>query len=86
MPTPAQEASGNPAGLFHGIVNPQDGAHARFNRIAALEAQRAVGWAVRDQGVPGALSGVLRLHDRDSGWAAMASALRQLGKLPADYV
>ena len=73
------------AGLFHGIVNPQDGAHARFNRIAALEAQRAVGWAVRDQGVPGALSGVLRLHDRDSGWAAMASALRQLG-LPADYV
>lgn len=82
---PAQEASGNPAGLFHGIVNPQDGAHARFNRIAALEAQRAVGWAVRDQGVPGALSGVLRLHDRDSGWAAMASALRHLG-LPADYV
>src|SRR5438270_481105 len=29
---PASEASGNPAGLFHGIVNPQDGAHARLHR------------------------------------------------------
>ena len=39
---PATEGSGNPAGLFHGIVNPQDGAHARFNRAAALLAQRTV--------------------------------------------
>ena len=41
QPRPAAGASGNPAGLFHGIVNPQDGAHARFNRAAALLAQRA---------------------------------------------
>ncbi len=39
---PATQGSGNPAGLFHGIVNPQDGAHARFNRAAALLAQRTV--------------------------------------------
>jgi tRNA 5-methylaminomethyl-2-thiouridine biosynthesis bifunctional protein len=82
---PAQEASGNPAGLFHGIVNPQDGAHARFNRIAALEAQRAVDWALREHAVPGALSGVLRLDTHPDGWRAMHEVLARLG-LPTDYV
>lgn len=36
---PAQASSGNPAGLFHGTVNPDDGPHARFNRAAALATQ-----------------------------------------------
>ena len=60
---PAQEASGNLAGLFHGIVNPQDGAHARFNRAAALEAQRAVRFAI-DSGTAsrGSTDGLLRLE------------------------
>lgn len=36
---PARGSSGNPAGLFHGTVNPDDGPHARFNRAAALATQ-----------------------------------------------
>ncbi len=39
-PTPAAEASGNAAGVFHGVVHAHDGHHARFNRAAALEAGR----------------------------------------------
>jgi len=39
LPGPAQASSGNPAGLFHGTVNPDDGPHARFNRAAALATQ-----------------------------------------------
>ncbi|GAP37029.1 FAD-dependent 5-carboxymethylaminomethyl-2-thiouridine(34) oxidoreductase MnmC [Piscinibacter sakaiensis] len=37
--TPAAEASGNPAGIFHAIVHGHDGPHARFHRAAvqALE-------------------------------------------------
>lgn len=43
LPGPAQASSGNPAGLFHGTVNPDDGPHARFNRAAALATQAALG-------------------------------------------
>ena len=39
---PALEASGNPAGLFHGTLHGDDAAHARFNRAAALAAARAL--------------------------------------------
>ena len=39
LPASAQASSGNPAGLFHGTVNPDDGPHARFNRAAALATQ-----------------------------------------------
>lgn len=49
---PAMETSGNAAGLLHGVVTPEDGAHARFNRAAALRAQ----WVYGDGssgGVPG---------------------------------
>lgn len=42
LPGPAQASSGNPAGLFHGTLNPDDGPHARFNRAAALTTQRLV--------------------------------------------
>lgn len=41
LPAIAAATSGNRAGVFHGIVNPQDGAHARFNRAAALHAAGA---------------------------------------------
>ena len=81
----ATETSGNPAGLFHGIVNPQDGAHARFNRAAALEAQRAVSVALARHGVPGSVQGLLRLENHDDAWAAMQDTLRRLA-LPLDYV
>ena len=83
----AMETSGNPAGLFHGIVNPQDGAHARFNRAAALEAQRAVTVALAHHDVQGSTDGLLRLetaHD-DDALPAMQATLRRLA-LPPDYV
>ena len=56
---PAQASSGNPSGLFHGTVNPDDGPHARFNRAAALATQ-----ALRAElGVPHQ-RGLLRLETR----------------------
>ena len=82
--SPAQEASGNPAGLFHGIVNAQDGTHARFNRAAALEIARVLAGALRD-GVPGSLDGLLRLETALPDAAAMQAVLDRVG-LPASYV
>ncbi len=82
---PALETSGNPAGLFHGIVNPQDGAHARFNRAAALEAQRAVSIALARHGVQGSAAGLLRLESVPMDVAAMRDRLARL-QLPPDYV
>ena len=82
---PAQEASGNPGGLFHGIVNAQDGMHARFNRAAALEAQRAVLHAIAHHAVAGSAAGLLRLNTASHELGPMLATLARLG-LPADYV
>ena len=80
----ASEGSGNPAGLFHGIVNAQDGLHARFNRAAALEAQRAVRLAIDRHGAHGGIDGLLRLEST-LDVRAMQATLARLG-LPPDYV
>jgi tRNA 5-methylaminomethyl-2-thiouridine biosynthesis bifunctional protein len=56
---PAGGASGNPAALCHGTVHAADGAHARFTRAAALQAQRLYAGLLA-RGVPGALQGLLR--------------------------
>lgn len=80
----AAEASGNPAGLFHGIVNADDGVHARFNRAASFTAHAAVDMAIGTHGAAGSTAGLLRL-EHDSTAAAMRSALATLG-LPPDYV
>ncbi|MDR7334073.1 FAD-dependent 5-carboxymethylaminomethyl-2-thiouridine(34) oxidoreductase MnmC [Roseateles asaccharophilus] len=56
---PAQASSGNPAGLFHGTLNPDDGPHARFNRAAALATQAML----RDLCLP-QQPGLLRLETR----------------------
>jgi len=82
---PASQASGNPGGLFHGIVNPQDGAHARFNRAAALLAQRTVQAAIDGGRVGGSTTGLLRLDTRDLGVQAMRDELANL-QLPGSYV
>jgi tRNA 5-methylaminomethyl-2-thiouridine biosynthesis bifunctional protein len=80
----AAEASGNPGGLFHGIVNADDGVHARFNRAASFEARAAVETAIGTHAVAGSAEGLLRLvHDRSP--AAMRATLAALG-LPSDYV
>ena len=84
-PAPAQAASGNPAGAFHGIVNRQDGAHARFNRAAAFAAHSLVAPAIRAGNVLGDASGLIRLEPEATDPAAMRAMLAQLG-LPEDYV
>ena len=80
----ASEASGNPAGLFHGIVNAQDGVHARFNRAAALQAAHVVRIALASHGAAGELNGLLRLENA-SAVDRMRAMLAALG-LPKDYV
>jgi tRNA 5-methylaminomethyl-2-thiouridine biosynthesis bifunctional protein len=82
---PALETSGNPAGLFHGIVNPQDGAHARFNRAAALEAHRAVSTALTSHAVQGSADGLLRRETAPLNVDNMRDMLERL-RLPPDYV
>ncbi len=56
----AAQTSGNPGGLFHGIVHPDDGPHARWLRAAALLAQRTIAPRVA-RGLAGQTSGFLRL-------------------------
>ena len=80
---PAREASGNAAGLFHGIVHAQDGVHTRFNRAAALAATGAVRAAI-ERGVPGDAGGLLRLETTMNP-AQMQARLDHLG-LPPAYV
>jgi tRNA 5-methylaminomethyl-2-thiouridine biosynthesis bifunctional protein len=81
--SPAQEASGNLAGLFHGIVHPQDGAHARLHRAAALEAKRAVSVTIGKHPMHGSTSGLLRLEFAQS-LPDMRALLDSLS-LPASY-
>ncbi|MBX3638860.1 MAG: tRNA (5-methylaminomethyl-2-thiouridine)(34)-methyltransferase MnmD, partial [Rubrivivax sp.] len=81
---PAAEASGNPGGLFHGTVHPDDGPYARLFRAAALHAAQVYRDAVA-AGVPGAVDGLLRLDTRAGGVDAMRTLLAA-GGLPAAYV
>ncbi|RTL46442.1 MAG: FAD-dependent oxidoreductase [Burkholderiales bacterium] len=78
LPGAAQASSGNPAGLFHGTVNPDDGPHARFNRAAALATQRALA----ELGLPHQ-RGLLRLETRLSH-AQMAGAAAYVEPLAAE--
>lgn len=84
--TPAREASGNPGGLFHGVVHPHDGAHARFHRAAALLTQRVVSRSLLAHGVPGAVDGLLRLQAEPAAEVGAMRALLEAQGLPADYV
>lgn len=89
---PAQEASGQAAGLYHGVVTPQDGTHARFNRAAALQAARDYArWRTAglfEAAGPEAASligsGLLRLED-EGALSSMQARLARLG-LPDDHV
>ena len=83
--TLAAEASGNPAGLFHGIVNGHDGSHARLLRAAALEAAAAVRMALAGHGVSGRAGGLLQISNAVHGVVSMRSVLQRLG-LPPNYV
>ncbi len=80
----AAAASGNPAGLFHGIVNGQDGSHARLHRAAALEVRSAVEMALTKHGVSGQIQGLLQLADPPLTVLTMRALATRLG-LPSGY-
>ncbi len=83
-PGPAQGASGNAAGLFHGTVHANDGPHARFVRAAALEAARSLRPLVEAGRVPGQVQGLLRI-EATLPIVAMRARLDALG-LPPGWV
>jgi tRNA 5-methylaminomethyl-2-thiouridine biosynthesis bifunctional protein len=76
---PAQEASGNPAGLFHPTVQADDGLHAQLHRTAALLAARMLAPWVADGSVTGQVQGLLRLASPGQGLAQMAQVAARLG-------
>jgi tRNA 5-methylaminomethyl-2-thiouridine biosynthesis bifunctional protein len=82
---PAQEASGNPAGLFHGVVLADDGPHARLTRAAALLAERTLRPWVDAGQVPGALDGLLRLADAAEPRNLLQTRIDRHG-LPPEFV
>ena len=81
---PASAASGNPAGLFHGVVHSHDGAHAQWLRAAALRAEQVYRPLVNEGLVPGAVEGLLRGAGTDPP-ATLQAAVEAQG-LPRSYV
>ncbi len=80
---PAAEASGTPAGIFHGTVHGDDGVYARLFRAAALQAARDHGAALATGRVPGSVQGLVQLNAGNG--AARHALLARLG-LPPEYV
>jgi len=81
---PAQEASGNPGGLFHSVLHGEDGVHARAHRAAALQtAALTTPWMVAGR-LPGQCQGLIRLDSQHNVDSANA-LLSKLG-LPSDHV
>jgi tRNA 5-methylaminomethyl-2-thiouridine biosynthesis bifunctional protein len=80
----AAMASGNAAGLFHGTAHADDGHHTRLYRAAAQAATRVYREALA-AGVPGQISGLLRLELRPGGMALMQQWL-QRHAWPQNYV
>lgn len=81
---PAQGTSGNPGGLFHGVMHPDDGPHARSHRAAALATAALVAPWLAEGRFAGQCAGLLRL-DADSGDADAQRLAERLG-LPAGYL
>jgi tRNA 5-methylaminomethyl-2-thiouridine biosynthesis bifunctional protein len=81
-PAPARGASGNPAGLIHGVLHADDGPHARWLRAGALQSARDLAERLQWGTVAGDLAGLLRL-DAD---APAAQALLARDRWPAEAV
>ncbi len=81
---PAGGASGNVAGLFHGVFHPDDGMHARAHRAAALAATPAYARALA-AGVAGQGDGLVRLVPEQVDPAPLVEALARSG-LPPEYL
>jgi len=82
---PAREASGNPAGLFHGTVHADDGSHARWNRAAALWTARALAPGIAAGAFAGQVQGLLRLAQPGQDRAGM-QAMIERHALPPEVV
>jgi tRNA 5-methylaminomethyl-2-thiouridine biosynthesis bifunctional protein len=82
-PAPAAGASGNPGGLIHGVVHPDDGPHARWLRAGAMQAARNLAPLLAEGRVAGRLDGLLRLADETADGAA---GLLQRHGLPPELV
>jgi tRNA 5-methylaminomethyl-2-thiouridine biosynthesis bifunctional protein len=79
QPRPATQASGNPAGLFHGTVGADDTVHTRWYRAASFA---AADWVRASQA--GMSDGLLRLNStRD---LAAMQTLIAAQQLPASYL
>ncbi len=76
---PATQASGNPAGLFHGTVGADDTVHTRWHRAASFA---ATDWVCAAQA--GASDGLLRLN-RTHDLTAMQTLIAAQ-RLPASYL
>ncbi|GAA0748611.1 FAD-dependent 5-carboxymethylaminomethyl-2-thiouridine(34) oxidoreductase MnmC [Ideonella azotifigens] len=85
QPAPASETSGNAAGLFHGVLHPQDGAHAQLLRAAALRATQVLAPLVASGQLPGQADGLLRTGSDEQDLPAMLAMAEHQG-LPAAYV
>ena len=77
----AQEASGNPAGVFHPVVSPDDSLFARFTRASFLYLLRH--WKTLE-GVQWARCGVLQMARNKEEAESQRRALATLG-YPANY-
>ncbi len=82
---PAQETSGQIAGLFHGTLHPDDGVHARLHRAAALHVQRVLQPWFAAGLLPGAADGLLRIDGGPNALEEMRALVERQG-LPGDYV
>lgn len=80
---PAQGSSGNPGGLYHGVVHGDDGPHARWLRACALHAQRVLAPLIETFVLPGQAAGLLRLAPGEP--PARRQALQQRLGLPPGY-
>lgn len=80
---PAQRTSGNPAGLFHGILHREDGPHARWLRAGALRMQQVLASLI---GSGRASGGFGLLRGERGGDAAAMQALLDEQAWPADWV
>jgi tRNA 5-methylaminomethyl-2-thiouridine biosynthesis bifunctional protein len=83
-PQVATGASGNPAGLFHGVLHTEDGVHARLGRAAALLAAREYRDALPPSLGQGSVCGLER-HESQRDPQQMLDLIQALG-LPPDYV
>jgi tRNA 5-methylaminomethyl-2-thiouridine biosynthesis bifunctional protein len=80
---PAAAGSGNPAGLFHGIVHGHDGLHAQWLRAAALRVAQVCRPLIETGRVPGEINGLLRGVAGESADALRAIVENQ--SIPPDY-